>query len=61
MEIGALRALSVSIEQTYVSLQAVFLHSAKGMSCTDKDTLLSVVLEGEITVKKWWKRLWLTS
>jgi hypothetical protein len=42
-------------------LQAVFLHSVKGMSCTDKNTLLSVVLEGEITVKKWWKRLWLTS
>ena len=45
MEIGALRALSVSVEQTYVSL-----HSAKGMSCTDKNTLLSVVLEGEIKV-----------
>ena len=36
-------------------------HSAKGMSCTDKNTLLFVVVEGEITVKKWWKKLWLTS
>jgi hypothetical protein len=52
VEFGALRALSVSVEETYVSLQAVFLHSVKGMSCTDKNTLLSVVLEGEITVKE---------
>ena len=61
MEIGALAARSVSSEQTYVSLLVVGWHSAKGMSCTDKNTLLFVVVEGEITVKKWWKKLWLTS
>ena len=61
MEIGALWARSVSVEKTYVSVLAVVWHSAKGMSCTDTNTLLSVVLGGEITVKKWWKKLWLTS
>ena len=55
----ALRALPCPLEQTYVYLQAVFLHSVKGISCTDKNTVLSKVLEGELTVRKlvgvlWW-------
>ena len=55
----ALRALLCPLEQTYVYLQAVFLHSVKGISCTDKNTVLSKVLEGELTVRKlvgvlWW-------
>ena len=57
----ALRALPCPLEQTYVSLQAVFLHSVKGISCTDKNTVLSKVLEGELTVRKFVGVLWWAS
>jgi hypothetical protein len=40
---------------------AVFLHSVRGISCTDKNTLISMVLEGELTVRKLVKVLWWTS
>ena len=57
----ALRALPCPLEQTYVYLQAVFLHSVKGISCTDKNTVLSKVLEGELTVRKLVRILWWSS
>ena len=57
----ALRALPCPLRQTYVCLQAVFLHSIMGISCTGKNTVYPMVLEGEITVRKFVGVLWWAS